>query len=144
MDTISLVPKSILVVEDDHIMLKAISNILHKGGYNVLPAKDAKEAFELVDSAAYDIIITDLLLPYANGLEVVRRVRKDYSKKNIGIIVISSMTQEDVVSEAYNLGADDYFKKPIMAHDLLLRITKLLTSKSLNNKTIKAAKPVAN
>jgi DNA-binding response OmpR family regulator len=124
---------NILVVEDDDIMLKAIRNILNKDGFNVVTAKDGKEAFEMLDTAEYDIVITDLMLPYANGLEVVSRLRTDQTKRNVGIIVVSSVGNEETITEAFRLGADDYLKKPIMAGELLLRIRKLLANK--NSKT---------
>ncbi len=124
---------NILVVEDDDIMLKAIRNILNKDGFNVVTAKDGKEAFEMLDTAEYDIVVTDLMLPYANGLEVVSRVRNDNTRRNVGIIVVSSVGNEETITEAFRLGADDYLKKPIMAGELLLRIRKLLANK--NSKT---------
>jgi DNA-binding response OmpR family regulator len=124
---------SILVIEDDDIMLKAIRNILNKDGFNVFTAKDGKEAFEMLDSAEYDIVITDLMMPYANGLEVVSKLRNDNSKRNVGIIVVSSVGNEETITEAFRLGADDYLKKPIMAGELLIRIRKLLANK--NSKT---------
>ena len=82
---------NILVIEDDDIMLKAIRNILNKDGFNVVTAKDGKEAFEMLETAEYDIVITDLMMPYANGLEVVSRLRNDSNKRNVGIIVVSSV-----------------------------------------------------
>ncbi|MES2701469.1 MAG: response regulator [Bacteroidota bacterium] len=123
---------NILVIEDDDIMLKAIRNILSKDGYTVVTAKDGKEAFEKLDSGTFDIVITDLMMPYANGLEVVSRLRTDESKKGIGIIVVSSVGNEETITEAFRLGADDYLKKPIMAGELLIRIRKLIAS--LNSK----------
>jgi DNA-binding response OmpR family regulator len=62
---------NVLIIEDDDIMLKAIKNILGKAGYNVITAKDGKEAFDQMDNGEYDIVVTDLMMPYANGLEVV-------------------------------------------------------------------------
>ncbi len=124
---------NILVVEDDDIMLKAIRNILNKDGFNVVTAKDGKEAFEMLENAEYDIVVTDLMLPYANGLEVVSRVRSDNTKRNVGLSVVASGGTVETITEAFRLGADDYLKKPIMAGELLLRIRKLLANK--NSKT---------
>ncbi|MBC7553387.1 MAG: response regulator [Taibaiella sp.] len=121
---------SILIIEDDDIMLKAIRNILTKAGYNVLTAKDGKEAFDKIDNEQYDIVITDLMMPYANGLEVVSRVRSDSRKRHVSIIVVSSVGNEETITEAFRLGADDYLKKPIMAGELLIRIKKLIESRS--------------
>jgi len=116
----------ILVVEDDHLMLKAIGNILNRGGFNVHNAPNGKEALEMLESASYDVVITDLMMPHAGGLEIVSKIRADSSKKDTRVIVVSSMAQEEMITEAFNLGADDFLKKPVMAGDLVSRIHKLL------------------
>ncbi len=127
---------NILVIEDDDIMLKAIRNILGKDGYNLITAKDGKEAFEKLDGGEYDVVVTDLMMPYANGLEVVSRLRSDETKRNVGIIVISSVGNEETITEAFRLGADDYLKKPIMAGELLIRIRKLLANKNSKSQLV--------
>jgi len=127
---------NILVIEDDDIMLKAIRNILGKDGYNVITAKDGKEAFEKLEQGEYDVVVTDLMMPYANGLEVVSRLRSDETKRSVGIIVISSVGNEETITEAFRLGADDYLKKPIMAGELLIRIRKLLANKNSKSQLI--------
>ena len=124
---------NILVIEDDEIMLKAIKNILNKEGFNVITARDGKEAFEMIDNATYDIVITDLMLPHTSGLEVVSKLRNHEATKNVGIIVVSSVGNEETITEAFQLGADDYLKKPIMATELLIRIRKLIADKSIKN-----------
>ncbi len=127
---------NILVIEDDDIMLKAIRNILGKDGYVVITAKDGKEAFEKLENADYEVVVTDLMMPYANGLEVVSRLRSDETKRNVGIIVISSVGNEETITEAFRLGADDYLKKPIMAGELLIRIRKLLSNKNSTSQLV--------
>ena len=127
---------NILVIEDDDIMLKAIRNILTKDGYNVVIAKDGKEAFEKLENSEYEVVITDLMMPYANGLEVVSKLRSDETKRNVGIIVISSVGNEETITEAFRLGADDYLKKPIMAGELLIRVRKLFANKNTNSKLV--------
>lgn len=121
---------NVLVIEDDDIMLKAIRNILNKDGFNVVTAQNGKEAFEMLETANYDVVLTDLMMPYANGLEVVSKIRSDNEKRSVGIIVVSSVGNEETITEAFRLGADDYLKKPIMAGELLIRIRKLLANKN--------------
>ncbi len=116
----------ILVVEDDQVMRKAIGSILNRGGYSVLNATNGKEAMEMLNTASYDVVITDLMMPYANGLEVVNRIRSDQNKKDVGVIIVSATSNEDMVTEAFSLGADDYLKKPVMAGELVSRIRKLI------------------
>lgn len=127
---------NILIIEDDDIMLKAIKNILGKAGYNVITAKDGKEAFDQMATADYDVVVTDLMMPYANGLEVVSRLRGDATKRHVSIIVVSSVGNEETITEAFRLGADDYLKKPIMAGELLIRIKKLLDNRANHSKLV--------
>lgn len=127
---------NILIIEDDSIMLLAIRSILAKSGYNLITAKDGKEAFEKLDTENYDIVVTDLMMPYANGLEVVSKVRNDINKRHVSIIVCSSVGNEETITEAFRLGADDYLKKPIRAEELLARIKTLLERKTANPKLV--------
>lgn len=127
---------TILLVEDDEIMLKAIKNILSRDGHEVLTAKDGKEAFEKMENCTYDIVISDLMMPYANGLEIVSRLRADINRRHVGIIVVSSVGNEETITEAFRLGADDYLKKPIMAGELLIRIRKLQANRSNSSKLV--------
>lgn len=127
---------NILIIEDDSIMLLAIRSILAKSGYHLITAKDGKEAFEKLDTENYDIVVTDLMMPYANGLEVVSKVRNDVTKRHVSIIVCSSVGNEETITEAFRLGADDYLKKPIKAEELLARVKKLLERKTSNPKLV--------
>lgn len=121
---------TVLVIEDDSVMLKAIEYILRKDGFHTISAKDGKQAFELIDAGGYDLVITDLMMPFSNGLEVISKVRNHPIVGNAGIIVISAMGQESTITEAFSLGADDYLIKPILVGELLSRIRKLFASKS--------------
>ena len=127
---------NILIIEDDAIMLLAIRSILAKSGYNLVTAKDGKEAFEELEKGKYDVVVTDLMMPYANGLEVVSTIRNDISKRHVGIIVCSSVGNEETITEAFRLGADDYLKKPIKTDELLSRIKKLLERRMENPKLV--------
>lgn len=133
---------NVLVIEDDDIMLKAIRNILRKDGHEVITAKDGKEAFDKLDNEDYDVVITDLMMPYANGLEVVSRLRNNNAKRHVGIIVCSSVGNEETITEAFRLGADDYLKKPIMAGELMIRIRKLLANRNSNVQLVTKKKNV--
>jgi DNA-binding response OmpR family regulator len=121
---------NILIVEDDEIMLKAIKNILSKDGHNVIIAKNGKEAFDKLENTDYDLVLTDLMMPYANGLEVISKIKNDPTKRHVSIIIVSSVGNEETITEAFRLGADDYLKKPIMAGELLIRIRKLLATRT--------------
>jgi CheY-like chemotaxis protein len=120
----------ILHVEDDVIMLKAISRILEKNGYQVVSAKDGKQAFDILDiQKDFDLIITDIMLPYNNGLEIVAKIKTDSELRDIPIIIISSVGNEEIVRESFRLGAEDFIKKPVMSSELLIKIKRVIDKK---------------
>jgi DNA-binding response OmpR family regulator len=115
----------ILVAEDEPIMLKTIDLRLKKDGHEVFLAEDGRMALEKIASLSPDLIITDIMMPYASGLEIIGFVRKDQDKKT-PIIILSAMGQEDVVLEAFKLGADDYITKPFSPNELSVRVNRLI------------------
>lgn len=117
--------KHILIVEDDLVLLKTMEALLSVRGYLISLARNGKEAIEKIASNHYDLVLTDLMLPYSNGLEVVSLLKQN--EKNTPVIIISSSHSEDSVSDGFVIGADDYIKKPFAPSELLLRISRLLS-----------------
>jgi DNA-binding response OmpR family regulator len=126
---------TILIIEDDIIMLTVMCKILSKSGYKVVTAKNGKEAFEKLDTEEYDLVITDLMMPYSNGLEIVSKLRSDNTKLDIGIIVVSCIGNKETITESFIMGVDSYLKKPIISSELLSTVKNLL-DKSSNQKLI--------
>ena len=117
--------KKILIVEDDELMIKILKFILNKEGYQLSIIKDGLSAIEQIPAINPDMVITDLLLPYKSGLEVIRFVKENFEKTPI--IVLSSLGEEEhSVSEAFKLGADDFIAKPFNPNELVLRVKRLL------------------
>lgn len=114
----------ILIIEDDALIQKTIELKLKKEGYEVICANDGKEGLEKLQMEIPDVVLTDLMLPFSSGLEIVTAV-KAISGIKIKVIVLSSMGQEHVVEEAFNLGADDYITKPFSLNELTLRIKRI-------------------
>jgi DNA-binding response OmpR family regulator len=119
----------ILYIEDELLMQSIVSKILLREGYDVDVANDGKDALQiLIDNKYnYDLVITDIMMPYTNGFEIISKIRNYNSPKKVPIIVISSIGNEDAILEAFKLGADDFLKKPIMAGELLIRVKRLLS-----------------
>lgn len=115
----------ILLVEDDVLIQKTVEIKLKKEGFEVIACSDGKEGIEKIAQELPDIVLTDLMLPYASGLEVVSAVKTIQSKK-IPVIVYSTMGQEHIIEEAFKLGADDYVTKPFNLVELVIRIKKQL------------------
>lgn len=117
---------TILVAEDEPMLLKTIELKLKKEGFNVITTADGREAIAKFEELAPDMMITDIMMPYASGLEIVSLVRKRTDKR-IPIIILSAMEQEKVVMEAFELGADDYITKPFSLNELAIRVRRLMS-----------------
>ena len=114
----------ILIVEDDVLMVKILEFILKKEGYQVTSCKDGLTAIEKIPVLIPDLIITDIMLPFRSGLEIIGFTKENY--ENIPVIVVSSLGEEEgTVIEAFNLGADDFVSKPFNPNELLLRVKRL-------------------
>ena len=110
---------SILVVDDEREIVRALYRALKAHGYNVHTASNGEEAVEATMLLRPDLVLLDLLLPGMNGLEVCRRVR---AESNVPIIVLSVKDAERDKVEALDLGADDYVAKPFGIEEVLARV----------------------
>jgi DNA-binding response OmpR family regulator len=118
---------TILIAEDEALVLKMLSYRLQKEGYTVITAADGKQALECLRTNTPDLVITDLMMPYHNGLEVLEYVKKSLNTR-IPVIVLSASGQEPTVLKAFSLGADDYALKPFSPNELITRVRKYLAS----------------
>lgn len=117
---------NILIIEDDDIMLKVVERILKREGYGVEIARDGKEALQKVQEKDFALIITDLMMPYANGFEIISKVNGTAGKKRTPVIILSSLGNEDSIMEGFKLGADDFLRKPVMVGELVIRVKRLI------------------
>jgi two-component system, OmpR family, response regulator VicR len=115
----------ILVCEDDFMMIKAIEHKLKSEGYEVEVAVDGNQAVDKINQFNYDLIMTDLLMPFVGGLEIINKIRNEMHLK-VPIIVLSALGNEDTIIEAFKLGADDYITKPFSPNELSIRVKRLL------------------
>ena len=113
----------ILVAEDEIIMLKTIELRLKRDGHTVITAIDGLDALQKLEVVQPELIITDIMMPFSSGLEIISAVMKKGGKK-VPIIVLSAMGQENVVLEAFQLGADDYMTKPFSLNELSVRVNR--------------------
>ena len=114
----------ILVAEDEPLMLMAIEAKLKNEGYEVLGVSDGREALKAVELSQPDLIITDILMPYTSGLELISIIKS--SGRNIPIIVLSGLGEEETLMEAFKLGADDFLTKPFNPTELSVRVKRLI------------------
>jgi DNA-binding response OmpR family regulator len=124
----------ILIADDELIMLKIIELRLKKDGHEVIVTSNGQEALEQIKLQDPDMIIADIMMPFTSGLEIVSVVKHDNNYRKVPIIILSSMGQENVVLEAFNLGADDYITKPFSPNELSMRVKRLASSANLHSR----------
>src|SRR5260221_5915308 len=110
---------SILVVDDEKEIVRALSRSLSAHGYTVFIARSGEEAIEEVARHRPDLMLLDLMLPGISGLDVCRQVRTESS---VPILVLSVKETEHDKVEALDLGADDYIQKPFGMNEVLARV----------------------
>jgi len=110
---------TILVVDDEQEIVRALQRSLVAHGYSVLVARSGEEAVDITARRHPDLMLLDLLLPGMSGIEVCRRVR---AESNVPIIVLSVKEAQFDKVEALDFGADDYVPKPFGIDELLARI----------------------
>ncbi len=113
----------ILIAEDDELMLRTLEFRLKKDGHSILMARDGREALQLIDANLPDLVITDIMMPYSSGMEIVGFLKQKYNS-SIKVIILSGMGQENVILEAFRLGADDYITKPFSPNELSVRVNR--------------------
>jgi CheY-like chemotaxis protein len=127
--------ETIIVIEDDDIIRKQVSESLSYEGYNVITAEDGEKGIEKIKNNIPDLIICDIMMPGKNGYEVLEEVQKDPRTVLIPFIFLTAAAEAINIRTGMNLGADDYIIKPLKLDDLLNSIkVRLSKSKVMSEK----------
>lgn len=115
----------ILVCEDNEVERKVIEVALHGTGADTFFATDGRKAMKLLQEFEFDMVITDIHMPYHNGDEILTMVR-EHQKKMIPIVMISSDHEEEVVKLALKLGVNEFIEKPINPEQVKKKLKRFL------------------
>lgn len=118
--------ESVLIVEDDADMMEYISETLQNNGYEVLLAKDGQEGFQLATKLVPNLVLSDLMMPVMDGLELTVKIKEDERTSHIPIILLTAKNELQSKLEGLKTGADDYLTKPFSSDELLIRIKNLI------------------
>lgn len=116
----------ILVIEDEKDIVQAIEYNFKKEGFEVSKAYDGLQGLKQISFLLPDIILLDLMLPGMDGLEILRRAKKDPKTENIPVIILTAKSQEADRVVGLELGADDYITKPFSVRELVARVKAVL------------------
>jgi DNA-binding response OmpR family regulator len=117
---------TVLVADDDRDILDLLAFRLGRAGYEVVSASDGEEALRLAVERKPDLAVLDVMMPKLDGYEVTRRMRADESTKRIPVILLTARVQEHDVARGFEVGADDYMKKPFSPAELRARVQAII------------------
>ena len=131
--TTTLLPRIILVAEDDPLIREITEDTLRSAGYRVVSVEDGQEALEALPRVRPDLILSDVRMPRCDGFELLRRVRRDHDHRTTPFIIMSAKAESSDQRMGMSLGADDYVLKPYLPVDLLKTIEVRMARVALVN-----------
>ncbi|NOX26527.1 MAG: diguanylate cyclase [Deltaproteobacteria bacterium] len=123
---------SILLVDDDPLILRAMERILSLDDYSYASAQDGVQAVEKLKESLYDIVITDINMPNMNGMELLKHIIRHHP--GTGVIVSTGYSMEYSYIDVINAGAIDYMTKPFAADELLARLKRVVRERAMLKK----------
>lgn len=103
--------KRILIVEDDSFVMDIYQTKLGQSDYEVTGAANGLEALKKMEEGSFDLVLLDIIMPYMDGLEVLKKIKADEKNKNLPIILLTNLSQKEEVDKGLGLGANDYLIK---------------------------------
>lgn len=135
-----MMTEKILVVDDNVNILKFVSILLRKAGYEIVEACDGQEALERAFESMPDLILLDIMMPKLNGYEVCAILKKDDRTADIPMIFLSAKSETEDKIKGLDIGGADYVTKPVNKGELLARVRSQLRIRSLTKELIHANK----
>lgn len=129
-DRVEAPARKVLLVEDDEMIREVIRQLLEREGYEVTECNDGSSALRSAYENTYSIILSDILMPQLNGLELLRRLREMPETEQTPVVMLTSMGKDEDVHRGFELGANDYIVKPFSPSELLSRVRRLLKKAS--------------
>jgi CheY-like chemotaxis protein len=105
--------ETILVVEDMKIIRSYIKNILVNEDYNIIEASNGVEALKMCSELVPDLIVMDIMMPEMDGIETVKKLKENPVLSSVPVIMLTVLTETDIVLQSYENGADYYLSKPL-------------------------------
>ena len=124
----------ILVVDDIKTNCDVLKRRLENNTFLVEVSMSGKDALEKIDKEKFDLVLLDVLMPEVNGLEVLIKIREEYSADKLPVIMVSSFDDVESISKCIQLGASDYLPKPVNSTILTQKVASTLERKSLRER----------
>jgi two-component system, OmpR family, alkaline phosphatase synthesis response regulator PhoP len=118
-------PLKVLVCDDERHIVRLIQVNLEREGYKVVTAYDGKEGLEKVRTEKPDLMVLDVMMPYMDGFEVLKALRRDADTADLPVIMLTAKAQDRDVFEGYTYGADMYLTKPFNPRELISFVKRI-------------------
>jgi DNA-binding response OmpR family regulator len=119
-------PRTILVVDDDPVILQLLQVNFEMEGFAVITAADGEEGVERARSDHPDVVVCDVMMPRMSGTELVAKLRADPATEALPILLLTAKAQQTDIGAGLDVGADDYVTKPFDPFDLVDRVNRLI------------------
>lgn len=122
-------PKKILVIDDEELIIKSLRKLLEKDGFTVFVAKNGQDALAMAEEESFDLIIADIKMPGMNGVETVQSIYEELHKKNLKttpVIFITGYADEEIKKKAKTMKPIAYIYKPFDISELVDKVKEAL------------------
>lgn len=130
----------ILVIDDDHDILRLVKTLLHSAGYVAFTADSAEAGIEILGTTNVDAILTDINMPGTNGFDLLQALKNNLANKDLPVAMLTGEREITSIEKALKLGVNDYIVKPLDPIRFLFKVEKLLEGK----KPTKRKEPIYN
>ena len=118
-----------MIVEDDSFVLDIYQTKLSQEGYSVIEARNGVEAMKILEKERPDLILLDIIMPYMDGIDVLKKLKEKNDLKNIPVILLTNLSQKEEINLGLNLGASDYLIKSHFTPSEVMEKIKIYLSK---------------
>ncbi|MDZ7738707.1 MAG: response regulator [Bacteroidales bacterium] len=120
--------KTILIIDDSNTNLVLLESLFKRKGYLVHSASNAKEGLEILEKEPPDLLYLDLVMPEVDGFDFIRILQKNDKWKDIPVVILSAVNEEDVISKSIELGVKKYLTKPLDIEHIISLTESILSN----------------
>jgi two-component system alkaline phosphatase synthesis response regulator PhoP/two-component system response regulator VicR len=118
--------QKVLVCDDERHIVRLIQVNLERQGYEVVTAFDGREGLEKIRAEKPKLVVLDVMMPYMDGFEVLKNLRKEPETEHLPVIMLTAKAQDKDVFEGYHYGADMYLTKPFNPMELVTFVKRIM------------------
>lgn len=125
--------KKLLLIEDEEFISYIYKRQFELSGYKVDVASEGMSGLQAIQNNTYDLVLLDIMMPGMNGIDVLKKIKTDEVTKNLPVIMVTNLAQDDIMQQAFKLGASAYWIKANNSpQEIVNQIDKFFSDKEKN------------